>query len=88
MSSKLFFIVISTIALTSPSVANAEVYQVYVKRIDKDLYKTSEGMFIETQYCYHYTYGEDAILKYEPYSYDNKIIFDNDQSCTVKRIFK
>lgn len=68
--------------------AFADVYQVHVKRIDKDLYKTSDGVYIETQYCYHYSYGEDAILKYEPYSYDNKIIFDNDQSCEVKKVFK
>ena len=79
---------IAFVGLTVSSVAMADLYEVNVKRIDKDLYKTSEGVYIETQYCYHYTYGEDAILKYEPYSYDNKIIFDNDDSCDVKRVFK
>ncbi len=68
--------------------ASAEVYQVYVKRIDKDLYRTSEGVYIETQYCYHYSYGEDAILKYEQYGYDNKIIWEDDSTCDVKRVFK
>jgi hypothetical protein len=74
------------IAIAIP--ASAEVYQVYVKRIDQDLYKTSEGIYIETQYCYHYSYGEDAILKYEQYGYDNKIIWEDDSNCDVKRVFK
>jgi len=81
-------VVIAFSALGFAGFAAADVYKVYVKRIDKDLYKTSEGIYIETQYCYHYSYGEDAILKYEQYSYDNKIIFDEDESCDVKRIFK
>lgn len=79
---------LSAIALAIPSACFAEVYTVTVKRVDQDLYKTSEGIYIETQYCYHYTFGENAILKYDEYSYDNKIIFANDQSCKVKKIFK
>jgi len=60
-----------------------------VRRVDQDLYKTRDGMFIETRYCYHYTYGEDAVLKWEgPYSYDNKIIWDDDSTCGVKRVFR
>lgn len=76
------------VVMAMSGVASADVYQIYLKRIDQDLYKTSEGIYIETQYCYHYSYGEDAILKYEQYSYDNKIIFDNDESCDVKKVFK
>jgi hypothetical protein len=77
------------LALTATSLtASAEFYKVYVKRVDSNLYKTSEGVFIETRYCYHYSYGEEAILKYEPYSYDNKIIWDDDSTCDVKRVFK
>ena len=68
--------------------AAAEVYVVHVKRVDDNLYKTSEGFYIETQYCYEYAYGEEAVLKYEQYSYSNKIIFDNDNTCDVKRVFK
>lgn len=76
------------IAVFGVATALAEAYSVNVKRIDQDLYKTSDGFFIETQHCYHYTYGEDAILRYEQYSYDNKIIFSNDQVCKVVRVFK
>lgn len=66
----------------------ADVYEVQVTRIDQDLYKTPEGIYIETRYCYEYAYGEDAILKYEQYGYDNKLIFDSGTSCEVKGLFR
>lgn len=87
MNRKTKLIVAVALAATS-LIASAEVYKVYVKRVDSNLYKTSEGVFIETQYCYHYSYGEEAILKYESYSYDNKIIWEDDSTCDVKRVFK
>lgn len=67
--------------------ANAELYKVYVKRLDNNIYKdTNSGAIIETKWCYHYTYGENAVLKYDQYSYDNKIIFDDDTTCDVKTV--
>lgn len=60
-----------------------------VKRIDQNLYKTSDGLYIETKYCYHYTYGEDAVLKWQGrYSYGNKIIWEDDSSCEVERVWR
>ncbi len=73
---------------TLGTTAVAEYYKVNVKRVDQDLYRTSTGLFIQTKYCYEYAYGEDAILKYEQYSYDNKLIFDSGTSCEVARVFK
>lgn len=70
------------------SYAFAEYYSIYVKRIDKDLYRTNEGFYIKTKYCYEYAYGDKAILKYEQYSYDNKLIFDNGSTCDVEGVFK
>ena len=32
-----------------------------VKRVDQDLYRAN-NLYIETKYCYHYTYGETAVL--------------------------
>ncbi len=66
--------------------AFAEFYKVNVKRIDQDLYKTDSGLIIKTRYCYEYTYGEEAILKYEEYLYDNKLIFDSGTICQVDKI--
>ena len=68
--------------------AMAEYYKVNVRRVDKDLYKTSTGLFIQTKYCYEYAYGDDAVLKYEQYSYDNKLIFDSGTSCDIEKVFK
>ena len=74
--------------LAAAGAAHAEMYAVQVKRIDKDLYKTDQGVYIQTRHCYRYTYGEEAVLKYEQYSYDNKLIFDDGESCEVEKVFK
>ena len=55
---------------------------------EQDLYKTGDGIYIETQYCYHYAFGEDALLKWEGQYADNKIIWEDDSSCDVKRFWK
>lgn len=70
------------------SVAYAEYYKVNVKRVDQDLYKTDNGLYIQTQFCYEYTFGDNAVLKFQQYSYDNKLIFDSGTSCDVKKVFK
>jgi len=67
----------------------AEFYKLTgVKRVEKDLYKTDDGIYIETKYCYQYAYGEDAVLKWEGKYGDNKIIWDDDSSCEVKDIWR
>jgi hypothetical protein len=77
------------IMIAIPTLAYAEYYKVNVKRVDANLYKsTSDGLYIETRYCYEYTYGDDAVLKYEQYSYDNKLIFSSGTSCDVVKVFK
>jgi len=77
------------VAVAIPALAYAEYYKVNVKRVDQDLYKTTtDGLYIKTRYCYEYTYGGDAILKYEQYRYDNKLIFDSGTSCDVEKVFK
>lgn len=59
-----------------------------VKRIDQDLYKTSSGLYIETKFCYHYTYGEDALLKWEGRYHDtNKIVWADESACQVDNIW-
>lgn len=83
-----FRTVAAVMLLAAAGAACAEMYKVTVRRIDKDLYKTSEGVYIQTKYCYEYAYGDDAVLRYEPYSYDNKLIFDNGTVCDVEKVFK
>jgi len=74
-----------------PSAANAALYELErVKRADQDIYtgKTgSQTVVILTKYCYHYTYGEDAVLKWDKFDkLDNKIIFDDGTVCEVDEI--
>jgi len=57
------------------------------KRIDQDLYRSGK-ILIATRYCYHYTYGEEALLKYEgsgEFS-GSKIIWHDDSTCDVKKV--
>lgn len=82
---KTILIIISIVLMATE--AYAELYRITVSRIDQDLYKDdNSGAIIETQYCYEYATWENAVLKYEPYSFDNKIIFENGQTCEVKEI--
>ena len=77
------------VAVSISSFAYAEYYKVNVKRVDKDLYKTTtDGLYIQTRYCYEYTYGDEAVLKYEDYSHENKLIFNSGTSCDVVKVFK
>ncbi|WP_296871494.1 hypothetical protein [Tibeticola sp.] len=86
---KLRSLIAIVVAVSIPTLAYAEYYKVNVKRVDKDLYKTTTGgLYIQTRYCYEYTYGDDAVLKYEDYSYDNKLIFSSGTSCDVVKVFK
>ena len=86
--SPVFRAVVVVLLLALAGEAFAEMYRVSVRRIDKDLYKTSEGVYIQTKYCYEYAYGDDAVLSYEKYSYDNKLIFDNGTVCEFEKVFK
>ena len=83
-----FAVAVVWILLTAASPVRAEMYTVEVRRIYQDLYKTDEGVYIQTRYCYRYAYGDEAVLKYEQYGYDNKLIFDDGEVCEVVKVFK
>ena len=74
--------------LTIPAIAASEFYKVEVTRLDTNLYRTSDGVYIETNMCLELALREEAILSYEQYSYNNKLVFKNGTSCDVKRVFK
>lgn len=79
---------VAVLALGVAGQVAAEMYKVNVRRLDKDLYRTDSGLYIQTRYCYRYAYGDDAVLSYEPYSYENKLIFDDGEVCEVVKVFK
>ena len=72
------------------NIAHAEFYKVNVRRVDGNLYSFKSGSVegvIQTKYCYEYTYSDDAILKYEKGSYENKLIFSSGTTCDVAGVF-
>lgn len=81
---------IAGLYLIATPLSAADYYKLSgVKRVDTDLYKAEGGLIIETQFCLHLTLGEDAILKWDgAYSMDNKIVWDDDSSCDVKKLVK
>lgn len=70
------------------AVADTGVFQVNVRRVDKDIYRTDTGYYIQTRFCLQLALGDDAILRYEPYSYDNTLIFQDRTTCEVQKVFK
>lgn len=67
--------------------APTEYYRVEITRVDSNLYKARQGFYIKTKWCYEYATREEAVLVYEKYSYNNKLIFKNGTSCDVEKVF-
>jgi len=66
----------------------AEMYKINIRRVDNNVYQTMDGRFIiKTKYCYEYTYGDEVVLDYTKYSYDNKIIFRSGTTCQIEGIY-
>lgn len=73
--------------LISFTLLNADFYKVNVKREAANIYKDYNlGVFIFTKYCYEYTYGDNALLKYSQNAFDNELIFSNGQKCQVSDV--
>lgn len=76
----------------SISTACADYYKINVTRVSSNIYKiegTSPTIYILTKYCYVYGYSMNAILKYDKFSFSNKIIFvDQDQTCEVNKLIR
>jgi hypothetical protein len=74
---------------SSVAKADGTLYSVSISRKEQNVYFFSSGNVrgvIVTKYCYEYATNEPAVLRYEQYSYDNKLIFDNGNVCDVKSI--
>lgn len=67
--------------------AMADNYELSVTRKSANLYKVDgKEIFIRTQYCYEYAYGETAILEAHGTVGDLKFL-DSSSECPVKAIF-
>lgn len=82
---KVFFLVM----VFAVNLSFAGVYKMTIKRVGTNVYESDAGVIVKTKYCYEYAYSEEAVLKYEKYSYDNKLIFlDSGESCDVEEVFQ
>lgn len=77
---------VTLLLLGMASISAAEMYKLRnVRRVESNLYKAEGELIIKTRYCYHYTYGEDAIYDDD----DKRIIWKGgDSSCDVVGIYK
>jgi hypothetical protein len=82
------FLVVATLGcLGCAALWATEYYRLSgIRRVDQDLYRAG-NLYVETQYCYHYTYGEEAVLKWEGRYGQNTVIWDDDSTCQVKTVF-
>ncbi len=75
------------VACAAVASASAEYYVVKPQRVAPDRYRDLYSrLVIETRRCREYTHGEEAVLKFEPYSRDNKLVFDSGAVCAVVRV--
>jgi len=63
--------------------------RVKVSRIEENLYKDDRNRnYIRTEDCHKDSDLEEAILKYEPDSRSNRLIFEDGTICDVKEVFR
>lgn len=68
--------------------AHAETNQVNVKKVEQDLYQTSDGLYIETRFCAVDTNGDKAVLNYEKYACKNNLRFSSNKTCEVQFVYR
>lgn len=87
---KLRLYIFVVVVLSSATLLASNYYKLdTVKRLEQNLYRAKSGtskLLIETKYCYEMAVGETAILKYDQYSYENRIIFDSGTKCDVAKV--
>jgi hypothetical protein len=65
-------------------------YEVQITRKYQNLYKVDNtDIWIQTRYCYEYSYSEKAILKYSGYGFSKgELIFKNGGKYDVEEIYE
>jgi hypothetical protein len=81
-------VIIGCILMSLSPWAHADISKVNVKKIEQDLYLTSDGSYIQTNACYVEADGKDAVLKFEKYACDNNLRFNETTTCEVVGVLK
>lgn len=80
---------LAVLVLTTAAMASSYYQLSWVKNVDQNLYSANSGgqkVLIQTRLCLHIAVYQNAVLKYEPYAMDNKLIFDDDSVCDVDKV--
>lgn len=92
MKKILFSLICCIIVVISISVlfAMSSEYEVQITRKYQNLYKVDNSdIWIQTKYCYEYSYSEKAILNYSGYGYSKgELIFKNGSKYDVEEIYE
>jgi hypothetical protein len=81
-----FLMVVSVISASALSAM--ERIPVNIKSIEKNHYQTIEdGMHIHTRYCDEIAYADSALLVFEPYGLENKLVFRSGIACEVIQVY-
>ena len=72
--------------------AVADNYKLQLTRKGQDMYHIdnmsamNNDWYLVTQFCYEYVYSEIDLVTYVPYGFNNKIFFQNGNTCQFNAI--
>lgn len=75
-------------AISAASVAAVERIPINIKSVERNHYQTiEESMHIHTRYCDEIAYADSALLVFEPYGLENKLVFRSGVTCEVTQVY-
>jgi hypothetical protein len=84
----LIHVLTAVAAMSSASVDAVERIPVSIKSVERNHYQTlEEGMHIHTRHCDEIAYADNALLVFEPYGLENKLVFRSGVSCEVTQVY-
>lgn len=85
---KIHTAIVACAAMSLHMLAHAEINRVNIKKVEQDLYQTSDGAYIQTNHCYADANGDDAVLNFEKYACNNNLRFNEETVCEVVDVVK
>jgi len=76
------------VASSAAGVGAVERIPVNIKSVERNHYQTiEESMHIHTRYCDEIAYADSALLVFEPYGLENKLVFRSGVTCEVTQVY-
>jgi hypothetical protein len=85
---KVIYALVVILAASISGVGAVERIPVNIKSIERNHYQTiEESMHIHTRYCDEIAYADSALLVFEPYGLENKLVFRSGVTCEVTQVY-